>query len=480
MTEIMTDIETPPQPSFIFQDTKAQSKDYEEYERTTFKRIQQSLECLHCDTKGSISSRGGNGNLDARGVRKISLLCTSCKGPTFRLEAALDKIGDKETLESLATAHSKVPIEPTATKRGPKGDLKQPALSFAAVTAKRRRDPKLILERPTEQHTEEEEVTNLGNFWKDMAIKAEERADRAEKRAERAENQAAELLREMRALRVLIEGQNANPVSNPSHPTPTNVRMVGDRPQVVPAKNRKSASEDSGSGVGGRFVPGLDIPRDVVETGASDEGAQPWTAVTRKNSSSATTQPQRKGDRENHSCRKAATKLLQPKRDPMEFSVVRIKINDTRPLRNVKGKERAKILRETSKVLGVEKSTALISTIGNSIIEFYIPGKDEATVRERLVSKKVEIIEGVLASHQPTHAQQSPEACKESTVKRLTHLCLVARTKNLQETILEGSDQATRSAVLERYRMVLKNPDAPLGRPRVPVESIMQTDESDL
>ena len=62
-------------------------------------------------------------------------------------------------------------------------------------------------------------------------------------------------------------------------------------------------------------------------------------------------------------------------------------------------------------------------------------------------------------------------------------MCLIAKLRNLQEAILEGADDDLREAVLDRYRKIVDDPCASIGRVEAPQELFsaeepaMDTDE---
>ena len=470
---------------------------FEEFEKNLFKQVQPLLPCVHCENTGSIISNGVTGNVDSRGIRRISLFCKKCSGPTFRFQAALQKANHQEALEALDNAAAAVPVEPSVAKRSTKITLIQRPLSFSNVANKRVR-----ANSPSGMVQDAEDSTNA--LLREMV-------ERERDRANRAEEWAAELRVQLRELRSLLEALQPKQLE-PTVSTAMESELNSYISRSNAPKQAKSATKQPpiGSGVDGRKVPGLDSDPKVTELTANINESTPWTkVVSRKHSKSAgsaginkiplantavvatsrtaqqitSTQQARASNQQatrmRHKCNKAVEKLLAPKREPLEFRAIRIRVHDTRPIRDIKGKERQRILQETAKTLGIQEQTALISTIGNSIIEFYVPAGDEATVRKRLEDRKMDIVDGVNVNHQPPHAKQSKEACIETRVKRLTHMCLVAKTRNLQETILEGADQDLRDAVLQRYRKIVDEPDATIGRIQTPsvTEQSMETDE---
>ncbi|KAI9344417.1 hypothetical protein BDR26DRAFT_917375 [Obelidium mucronatum] len=160
----------------------------------------------------------------------------------------------------------------------------------------------------------------------------------------------------------------------------------------------------------------------------------------------------------------AAQRLMRPVSEPLQFKVIRMGINDNRPLRNVVGKERDKIVKELAATIGIGKFTVLTSTIGNSIIEFYVTAAAYDTAVKRIQDCGGNVLSNFSPFARPPHAQQSPEASKTSTVNRLSHLCLSARTVNLQDTIMEGAPDNIKSAVLEKVRQITGNPRRTIGR----------------
>ena len=466
---------------------------FEALEKRTFYTVQEELTCVHCDVEGALINKGVNGNLNAKGVRRISLLCRACNGPSFRLESALHKSGLDKHLKTITEALDKLPViqlvdrRPKLASSSKPSGLIQKTLSFPSLGPKRLRvaspeeepgpidvqdmgetqdvvDMEETPPSPTDncqedfrdsQQTTTQDSTTL---WKEIARKAEIRADKAEQRLE-------QLFEEIKYLREMVE-------------------------QLRSEKGKSIATTPpKGSGVNGRQVPGLDPRPAVHQPGPSwadqveAEEEQPWTLVQPRKAPTPApgtyAAAAAKGSNPKRIIRKrqeAARRLFQPVQEPLKFAAIRIAVTDTRPLRNVRGKEREKLLRETAKTLEISQWTACASTIGNSVIEFYVTSQAEAQARQRLRQQEVEILEDFDPFKQPAHATQSKEACKIATVKRLTHLCLIAKVRNLQDAILKGASQEIRSAVLQRYRDILQNPEAVLGREST---SSMMTDDYD-
>jgi hypothetical protein len=61
--------------------------------------------------------------------------------------------------------------------------------------------------------------------------------------------------------------------------------------------------------------------------------------------------------------KRAASKLLVPVSKSLEFDIVRVAINDSRPLKHTRGRNRDRILQSLTSQLGVNKFTAAVSTI---------------------------------------------------------------------------------------------------------------------
>ena len=257
-------------------------------------------------------------------------------------------------------------------------------------------------------------------------------------------------------------------------------------------KPTKNSKPNSGSGVNGRHVPGWDEEEEYVPH-----------SVRRQAQAAQLLKPLSSGKTQSHSLKEGSTgaiqtlmsvspssaskvsyaaiasrqtqkmlkqrqiavqKMLAPTHEPAQFSVIRIGINDSRPLRNIRGTARDKLVKEVANSLGISKFTILASTIGNSILEFYVPVGTVDVVMTKLKDANVQILENFDPFKLPTHGRQSAESCKVSTVNRLAHLCLVAKLVNLQDTILKGAPADVKSAVLDKFRIVTKNPQATLGR----------------
>ena len=170
-----------------------------------------------------------------------------------------------------------------------------------------------------------------------------------------------------------------------------------------------------------------------------------------------------------------ALKMLQIPTKPLEFKVVRVMINDSRPLKNLHGQKRDKLVRQIATEAGIAKYTALTSTIGNSILEFYVPAGTYDQAITRFNSFGLRILEKFDPAARPSYGTQSAEACQKATVNRLAHLCLAAKVVNLQDTILSGFFDEVKIAVLIKVREVTKNPLKTLGRQTTDVMEMGET-----
>ncbi|KAJ3051309.1 hypothetical protein HK102_012092, partial [Quaeritorhiza haematococci] len=123
-----------------------------------------------------------------------------------------------------------------------------------------------------------------------------------------------------------------------------------------------------------------------------------------------------------------------------------------------------KLIKSLANALGIGKFVVLASTIGNAIVEFYVTEIAYNTVVKQLKDSGAQVLDSFNPFAKPSHGRQSDEACKASIVHRLTHLCLMARTVNLQDTIVDGASQDIKDAVLTKAREITKNPSLTLGR----------------
>ena len=468
---------------------------FELYEKNLFYQVQAHLPCVHCGKVGSVSNKGVSGNIDQRNIRRMSIACRGCAGPSFRFFSALEKSSGevaclKDAVEALTAAESLIPIETASAKKLKQFTFVQRPLTLASVASTKR--PRTASPTETVRKPAQDDASTVALL--------REMLDRERVRADKAESISSELLTELRELRGLL-----SKLQNKQTP----VVSTTNEPSLNASKSRKADinTASTGSGVAGRKIPGLDLASTDSTTTADQRnneeepqarwikvptrhrnkqkglnnpvasGSKPTsptttkksevskqTAAPNKQTSTAPKAQQHHPTRPAKTFKKAAVRLLEPRKDPLEFKAIRVRINDTRPLMNVKGKERQRILTETVKNIGIHGHTALISTVGNSILEIYVTAEFEKSARDRITSRQLELLDNYNINQQPTYAQQSKEACREAIVKRLTHLCLIAKPRNLQEAILAGADEEMRDAVLDRYRKVSDKPDAVLGR----------------
>jgi hypothetical protein len=155
---------------------------------------------------------------------------------------------------------------------------------------------------------------------------------------------------------------------------------------------------------------------------------------------------------------KVALGMMKPRTDPLKFTKLHLKINDSRPIKACgTAKEVNELFNNLLNNIGIRKDVFLYSKIGNSILEIFVP--DDETILQRvmdkLVAKKVETLDYVNPTTVPAYAKCAN--AMEMTAVRLAFLYKKAQLKNLKECILQDCS----AELIELVKSKISPKDAP-------------------
>ena len=498
--------------------------EFEQLERHVVNEMKHLLPCNKCPQIG-LNSKGTSGNPDARGVRRISIFCPICK-TSRRLEPALEALGaaGAAKLTQLREAHFNIKSAKSIKQNASSTPTSQPKINFIfkAGSSVSTNAP------PTATNVSSSNSNSSVNFNSSSSSSSGNNVVNVDRNKTKRPRTASPIPPEVPPVAdsnfEILRKENEDLRNKLQQLTDIIQELTK---QISQQSNKGKTAQptvdrNSGSGQNGRFVPGLDNS----PSNAHDFG---WQTVNRKNQKHSQRaaanpfgfrkeieqptavkkilqrpsahrqqqqqQPQHPNHHINHNqqqhqqqkqqhttsnvsyaaatakqlptrlVKRAASKLLVPVSEPLEFDVVRVVINDSRPLKNTRGKNRDRILQALTSQLGVNKFTAAVSTIGNAIVEIYTPTATKQLVKERAESSGLQVLSDSFDPLKPpAHSQISKEECQNKAVQRLAHLCLKARTVNLQDTILRGAPTPLKERILELVRAKSNNPKLTLGR----------------
>jgi hypothetical protein len=136
------------------------------------------------------------------------------------------------------------------------------------------------------------------------------------------------------------------------------------------------------------------------------------------------------------------------------------------------------------------RSPALVSKIGNSVIEIIYNAEHDSDIREKLTARNISILDDVSAStpkFSDGSSGKSVEEIKHKIVNRLTSLYKEARTIRLRACVLQGHSEDIQTEVRARVPEPVRSPRssvslelaaaAVLGQQPTPMD-IVDSDES--
>ncbi|KAJ3199754.1 hypothetical protein HDU82_000169 [Entophlyctis luteolus] len=168
---------------------------------------------------------------------------------------------------------------------------------------------------------------------------------------------------------------------------------------------------------------------------------------------------------------RSANKMVKPLLPPKKFAVVRVALHSNRQLRACQGRDRAGLLNALCTELGIRKYVALVSTIGNSILEVYCTQDDLHVVVSTLINREQKVLPSSFNPLAIGHDGQlfTDEGSKQ-VARCLAHLCNRASTVNLRDAILMGASERVKELTREFFDKIKQSPNATIdGRSRINV-----------
>ena len=125
----------------------------------------------------------------------------------------------------------------------------------------------------------------------------------------------------------------------------------------------------------------------------------------------------------------------------------------------------------------IGRVVAGITIIPGPIIALLCPKEAAPKVRQALIDAGMTMPREVnpIATHPKS---KIPKAQADRiTAQRLAALCLQSKSRNFQETALQGIPETLRELVLDSYRTFTKDPEAKLGHRDRPYSLVVHMDE---
>ncbi|KAJ3336833.1 hypothetical protein HDU83_009081, partial [Entophlyctis luteolus] len=168
---------------------------------------------------------------------------------------------------------------------------------------------------------------------------------------------------------------------------------------------------------------------------------------------------------------RSANKMVKPLLPPKKFAVVRVALHSNRQLRACQGRDRAGLLNALCTELGIRKYVALVSTIGNSILEVYCMRDVLHAVVSTLINREQKVLPSSFNPLAIGHdGQPLTDEGSKQVARRLAHLCNRASTVNLRDAILMGASERVKELTREFFDKIKRSPNATIdGRSRINV-----------
>jgi hypothetical protein len=271
-------------------------------------------------------------------------------------------------------------------------------------------------------------------------------------------------------------------VSGPADPKGRQLGHGGIEPSTGLAGARtakaKTAKQQTGSGPGGRIVPGLDraiaqpqaagsqtaqvAPLTQREQGApADQG---WQEVRRRGPRPQGARPDPKTlQKRRGAAAKAAEQALADKAAPADFRSVFVELKDPRGLLRAQGRERELAVRVLLQTLGIDKLVSGASLAPGGVLQLVCRLGAAVSVEEAMAEAGLKTKPSLDPFKRIPHSRLSAEVETEKTALRAAFLCRQSQARNYHEAVLHGATPEQRAQVLVAYRKLVRKPDALLG-----------------
>ncbi|KAJ3337427.1 hypothetical protein HDU83_008763 [Entophlyctis luteolus] len=132
-----------------------------------------------------------------------------------------------------------------------------------------------------------------------------------------------------------------------------------------------------------------------------------------------------------------AIRIATPLGPPKQFAVVRVALHNNRQLRDARGNDRTALLTQLTSQMAIRPFVALVSSIGNSIVEFYCLRESLPTVIRTLIDRKQKVLQHDFNPHTTNlYGLPLPEEEEKLAAHRVAHLVARAPTANVRAAIL--------------------------------------------
>jgi hypothetical protein len=148
----------------------------------------------------------------------------------------------------------------------------------------------------------------------------------------------------------------------------------------------------------------------------------------------------------NKSLSRLAERSIQARKEPKEFVKIQAKLNDTRPMKKARGRDKYRLIWGIVKRLGIRSHVIEVSKIGNSVIEIYVLAEAADTVRTAITNTEMELV--VVDPLVNRGELRKSQKAAESATYRLANLLSRTRLVKLRECILKGLPVAFQQEVL--------------------------------
>lgn len=140
-------------------------------------------------------------------------------------------------------------------------------------------------------------------------------------------------------------------------------------------------------------------------------------------------------------------KMLNTAPTQTDYKKIHIRVNSIVFKRCKSNKDVTEILQGVLRTLGISRHIPLVSKIGNSLVELYVPVPQLTNILELLEGKAV-LEENLDLESPPSYTKQNRAACNKSLINRLSHLYKCARFVKLKACVLDGFSQDIQDQVL--------------------------------
>ncbi|KAJ3200794.1 hypothetical protein HDU82_008610 [Entophlyctis luteolus] len=132
-----------------------------------------------------------------------------------------------------------------------------------------------------------------------------------------------------------------------------------------------------------------------------------------------------------------AIRIATPLGPPKQFAVVRVALHNNRQLRDARGNDRTALLTQLTSQIAIRPFVALVSSIGNSIVEFYCLRESLPTVIRTLMDRKQKVLQHDFNPYTTNlYGLPLPEEEEKLAAHRVAHLVARAPTASLRTAIL--------------------------------------------